>query len=272
VDDAIEEWLSMYATDVRAAINDQRSYVQSEMKKIALAWLKQGEELLPFDKFKDIALRNVDGDNENPDPEKEKHFDLYLTFLSAVAGSGIFGDKQRHTDPISLCMTTDGKTAVPPSTEAMCLIIYDNCRQKWLNMHQYKEVDKLAGNIPKYLSKCHEETKQWMGKYLDSCSGNSPYGGWSNKGIKAFNALTKAIRTLCNDHSADILPVEKFAAARFLKVYNDKRKRKKAANRKEGDPEGEEDNEDDLESDLQNKRARNEEDDDEMVVKMDMDA
>jgi hypothetical protein len=34
VDDAIEEWLAMYATDVQAAINDQRSYVQSEMKKI----------------------------------------------------------------------------------------------------------------------------------------------------------------------------------------------------------------------------------------------
>jgi hypothetical protein len=135
VDDAIEEWLSMYATDVRAAINDQRSYVQSEMKKIALAWLKQGENLLPFDEFKAIALRNVDGDDENPDPKKEKKFDLYLTFLSAVAGSGIFGDKARRTDPVSLCMTAEGKTAVPPSTEAMCLIMYDNCRQKWLNMH-----------------------------------------------------------------------------------------------------------------------------------------
>jgi hypothetical protein len=211
----------------------------------------------------------VDGDDENPDPKKEKKFDLYLTFLSAVAGSGIFGDKARCTDPVSLCMTTDGKAAVPPSTEAMCLIMYNNCRQKWLNMHQYKELDKLAGDIPKYSSKRHEETKQLMGKYLDSCSGNSPYGGLSNKGIKAFNALTKAIRTLRNENAADILPVEKFAAARFLKIDNEERKRKKATNRKEG--EGEEDDEDDSESDSR-KRAKNSDDnDDDLVVKMDMD-
>jgi hypothetical protein len=107
-----------------------------------------------------------------------------------------------------------------------------------------------------------------MGKYSDSCSGNSPYGGWSNEGIKAFNALTKAICTLRNENAAVILPVEKFAAARFLKVYNDERKRKKAANRKEG--EGEEDNEDDLESDSR-KRAKNSDDnDDDLVVEMDM--
>jgi hypothetical protein len=137
-------------------------------------------------------------------------------------------------------------------------------------MHQYKELDKLAGDIPKYSSKRHEETKQWMGKYSDSCSGNSPYGGWSTKGIKAFNALTKAIRTLRDENSDEILPVEKFAAARFQKVYNDERKRKKAANRKEG--EGEEENEDDSESESR-KRARNDdEDDDEIVVEMDMDA
>jgi hypothetical protein len=231
IDVRVAEWLALYSTDVRAAINENRSYVQSEMKKIALGWLKQGKTLLPFEDFKKIALRDLADRDGNYDETLEEQFDLYLVMVSACAGSATYGDKQRRSDPVSTA-SFGNKLAVPPSTEAMVLVMYENCHQKWLNMHQRKEIDKIPGDIPKYSSRRHEETKEWMGKYSDSCSGNSPYGGWGADGIKQFNELKKEIATLREEPPAGFLEIETDAMHRFSAAYQAERNRKKRANGK----------------------------------------
>ena len=112
----------------------------------------------------------------------------------------------------------------------MVLVMYDNCYQKWLNMHQRKEIDKTPGDIPKYSSKRHEETKMWMGKYSDSCSGNSPYGGWGDKGIEEFSRVRAQIVKLRHESADAIAPIEMDAVKRFTDAYEAERKRKKRAN------------------------------------------
>lgn len=230
IDLKVVEFRGLYRCNVRCAINDQRSYVQGEMKKFILIWQKDGNELLCFDDFKSIAMRNVVDEDGNEDPDKVKQFDLYLMLLSACAGSHTFGEKQRRLVPVSDALTEEGKTAVPPSTEAVCLVLYDNCVDKWREMHNYKEVEKKTGDIPKYSSKRHEETKQWKAKYSDSCSGNSPYGGWNKEGLVQFNTVKKEISNLRANKKEEILVVEKAAVKRFYALWLADRKRKAAEN------------------------------------------
>jgi len=234
VDTLVEEWLAVYSTDVRAAINDQRSYVQSEMKRIALTYLKEGMaegKTLPTpEEFELIAMRNLDDGHGNDVPDKVEIFDLYLMMVSCCSGTHTYGDKKRRSQLISLATTHEGKLAVPFSTEAMVMVMYQNCHQKWLNMHKRKEIDKIPGDIPKYSSKRHEETKMWMGKYSDSCSGNSPYGGWCTDGIKEFNRYRTQICDLRTDHFETIKKYEEDAMKRFYDAYITERKRKKKEN------------------------------------------
>jgi hypothetical protein len=150
--------------------------------------------------------------------------------LSTCAGSSTFGEKHRRQFTISQCKTAGGHAAVPPGSEALVMVMYENCYQKWLHMHEYKEIQKKKGNIPKYSSKKHEETKQWMGRYSDSCSGNSPYGGWSREGIKSFNEHSAIFKTLREENSDTYRSVEEAAVLRFSVAWEEELKRKRIEN------------------------------------------
>ena len=227
---AREQWLNLYSTDVRAGNNEQRSYVQSEMKKIALAWMKSGKTLPTPAEFAKIAQRDLDVSTLESKLSGEEIFDMYMLMLSACSGSSTFGEKHRRSFTISKCKTKKGKQAVPPGSEALVMVMYENCYDKWLEMHKYKEVEKNPGNIPKYSSKRHEETKQWMSKYSDSCCGNSPYGGWSKEGIESFNQHGTIFKNLRKTNSLAYRNVEEAGMLRFSVAYEEERKRKRREN------------------------------------------
>jgi hypothetical protein len=225
-----EQWLTLYSTDVRHGNNENRSYVQSEMKKIALQWMRDGKKLPTPEEFARIAQRKVKEGADGSVSEDEEIFDMYILMLSTCAGASTFGEKHRRQFTISQCKTAGGHAAVPPGSEGLVMVMYENCYNRWLNMHDYREVQKKKGNIPKYSSRRHEETKQWMGKYSDSCSGNSPYGGWSRDGIKSFNEHSKIFKTLREENSDTYRSVEEAAMLRFSVAWEEERKRKRAEN------------------------------------------
>lgn len=230
IDEKRGEFQVLYSTDCRHAINEQRSYYQGEAKKLYTAYRIAGGPAISYEKFKEIAMRNVYYEDGNPDPDKVKIFDLYVLMLSACAGSSTYGEKHRRTLPISTARKdADGKLCVPYGTEAMTLVMFDNCVEKWDRMYNFKHLEKNPAKIPKYSPKKHEETLAWKTKYSDACSGNSPYGGWGEDGIKAFNELTKEIKTLRETRSEEILEVENAAVQRFQELYVEDRKRKAEA-------------------------------------------
>ena len=226
INEKCAEFRVLYSTDVRQATNDQRSYYQGEAKKIYTDHRKNGGDPISYAEFKEVAFRDVTDNDNNLDPKKVKIFDLYALMLSACSGSSTYGEKQRRTLPVSTAKKEDGRFAVPFSTEAMVLVMFDNCVQKWDNIHQFKEVEKNIAKVPKYSPKKHEETKQWMTKYSDACSGNCPYGGWSKDGIKLFKDLSSEIKDLRETRSELCLEVETAAVQRFHDLYVAERKRK----------------------------------------------
>lgn len=263
VDEMVAEFQMLYSTDVRSATNEQRSYVQGEMKKLYINYRISGGDPISYVEFEKVAMRNVLDNNGNPDPRKEQIFDLYVHMLSACAGSSTYGEKQRRTTPISTAVTDAGTFAVPHSTEGMTLVMFDNCVEKWDQMYKFKHEDNQPGNIPKYSPKKHEETKMWRTKYSDACSGNSPYGGWGKDGIKAFIKVTKKIKNLRETKSEDILEVENAAVGRFRELYREDRKRKAQLNGREFD------DSDDDEGSPASKKSKSD-DDDEVLAEFDL--
>lgn len=228
------EWLLLYSTNVREAFNEQRSYVQSEMKKIALAYQLNDEtnfkDLPTFEEMLPIVRREIMTDDSDTTSRNQELLDFWMELLGACAGTTYYGKKQRRTVCVSTAITSkEGKVAVPPSTEAMALVMYDNCHSKWVEMHKYKEVENNKGDVPKY-SKKNVKTHRFKAKYSDSCSGQAPYGGWSSAGIIKFNEMKKMIKDNRANESARIQLAEEAAVQRFHDREVEERKQKMALN------------------------------------------
>lgn len=211
------EWIQKYAPDIRSATNEQRSYTQSEQKKHALAWmLNDGTNFRDLPSIEDMYLvlqRKLDDD----DPERHAYlkelFEWWVVkHVGSVAGCTHFSHNDRKNHPVSSMLVPDSDKkmlAVPASTEAMAFVMYINCFEKWQHMHIWSNVDKKKGEIPKYSSKNHEQTKKWKGKYSDSCNGQSPYGGWEDDGLQKFEDIKKEITVLRKNEADRILEVER---------------------------------------------------------------
>jgi hypothetical protein len=144
--------------------------------------------------------------------------DLFLWWLDhvgAVAGNTYYPKKIRRTQEVSVAINSaDDKLCVPPSTEAMAFLIYENCYQKWIEMHKWKEIEKNAGDVPKY-SKGNPKTHRFQAKYSDSCSGQSPYGGWGSDGLKRFNTIKAAIAKM-REEEPDCIAIVESDAVKLL--------------------------------------------------------
>ena len=232
-----QEWVELYTTNIRTAINEQWSYVQSEQKKHALAWMKgDGTTHQALPTCEDMWLvvnRKLDDEDPKRASYLEDLFEWWVNcHLAACAGSTHFGDKTRRTFAVSVAKVknSSNKLAVPPSTEAMAYVMYENCYDKWQEIHKWKEVENNVADVPKYSSKHHEETKKWKGKYSDSCNGQNPYGGWDDDGLNRFLEVKEHISKMRKEEMERILPVDTTCAdSLFAKhLANKKRKNKDA--------------------------------------------
>ncbi|MCA1806960.1 MAG: hypothetical protein LC687_03785, partial [Actinobacteria bacterium] len=136
------EWIATYGTDVRQSINEQRSYVQAEQKKLALDWQKGSEkhsippkDLPTVDEMYQVLLRNLETDDADQSARLKELFDWWLNHVGACAGNTFFSKKIRRTQQVSVARDSQNRLCVPSSTEAMAFLMYENCYPKWIEMH-----------------------------------------------------------------------------------------------------------------------------------------
>lgn len=190
-----ETFADLYMGACREALNDQRSYVQSQSKDRAFKVLSAGQELFPWELVAKVAARDV----PNPEEDKEEYEKFVACFiwywdelLPAVAGNVYWKPSIRWNQCITIA-NIDGQACIPVSTEAMAALIYENCCDKWVAIYNYKEGDiKSKKKIPK--KKDDQESAQFKGKYSDDASGQAKYGGWSKAGLERFRDLVVAIK------------------------------------------------------------------------------
>lgn len=80
----------------------------------------------------------------------------------------------------------DEKVMVTVTSEAFGLLVYENCRDNWIETINYKRAHGNKARVPKY-DKNKPETHKYSNKFTTSASGQVVNGGWSLEGMKRFN-------------------------------------------------------------------------------------
>lgn len=191
------DFVGTYNSDCREGINEQRSYVQSQMKKVFNKAMSN--EVVPpsvEDLYK-VVTRDIPLPSDTDEAQQEEHERLMAVFLwywddllPKCAGNIYWRDSIRRHQCISIA-NHEGKQCITSSTEAMCALMYDNCREKWEKMYARKKEDPTA-KMPK--KKDDPETDDFAGKYSDAQSGQSKYGGWNPEGLEKFRQVVGQVK------------------------------------------------------------------------------
>ena len=214
---------ALYKGISRESLNEQRNYAQSQAKEKAhnlLAGNETGGMLYSQEDMLAVACRNI------PDPEQDKdRYDHLMKvfvwywddYLPAIAGNKYWKATIRHSCSMTMA-NINGTTCIPVGTEAIAILIYENCAAKWVEIYNWKEGDlNSKKKIPK--KKDNPKTKDFMGKYSDASSGQAKYGGWSKEGLKRFKELRVLIKNGRNTERAAGLEMDCLAR---VKVKNNK--------------------------------------------------
>jgi hypothetical protein len=259
---ARQEWISIYSCDLREGLNQQRSYVQAQMKYQAL-WWQRGKLIEkipapstpappggyldlphPNDMWK-VVCRDFEQESDKGKDRQGYLRDLFdwwvADHVSACAGSKYWSQKAQRTACVSSYMFQDEdgseKIGVTASTEALAFIMYENCYDKWKEMHKFKEVEHETIDVPKYSGRRPEETKRWKCKWSDPSGGQDLYGGWDSEGLKQFEEGRKQITKSRKDHAEDYAKIEEAQRKRFAEKYDaEMKKKRKKKDGEDGEP------------------------------------
>lgn len=138
-----------------------------------------------------------------------RKIDLLLWYLDRylpnLCGLEFWGPQIRPyhlmTDLVNLQGDTSGKkkVLVTVTSEAFALLMYENCREKWINTFQLKKQNKKA-KIPAY-KRDDEATHKYANLWSNSSTGSVKGGGWSIDALKKLITNIKhvqAFRSLDN--------------------------------------------------------------------------
>lgn len=151
---------------------------------------------------------------ETSDPEyeakkalKEWYYDEYLPM---VAGNNTYGKSIRYystpVDKVTLVVKgVKGKkrvVAVTIPSEAFGLLIFENCRDKWLAVMNLRKDDKKK-EIPDFDKEDASTHKYHITKWSDGKTGQVTGGGWKAAAFTKFNQLMVAIDKIRKEDKAN---------------------------------------------------------------------
>lgn len=198
-DDYVIDFTDLYGKMVLKDMNEQRNSVQQALKKV---WLEARKEGLHV-KSKDLLTVILREDLIDPEGEPGKFaqnrelFAWYWDkFVGKVAGHENWGPSIKYHGLMCSHAPPDepSQKYVTSSTEALALLMVENCEKKW-----------------RYVAKCKEdgvevdkEHKNYVTRYTDSKAGQCKYGGWNGKGRKRFSQLLKEIMAARRSEEGEI--------------------------------------------------------------------
>jgi hypothetical protein len=192
-------------------------------------------ELPPTEWLNNILKRDfsefdpVDDDSETEKEEKKENkqaalefFDFYMDkMLPTCAGTKMWHTGVRHFTALSdnvLPNSPKQELRVSYATEALCALLYENGRDKWIAMHQWIK-NKPANQklkVPRWRKDAPEENKEFRAKYSDPYAGQNKYGGWPSEGRLQFVEYGKMVKTARTEDLEHCIAVEKECAKRLF--------------------------------------------------------
>jgi hypothetical protein len=162
-------------------------------------------------------LKNVYNLPAEGDPTYEKREQMFLwyhdDFLPMALGQEECARKICHySSPVSLRDAGNGKK-LPTATcigEAFGLVVYENCRAKWLAIFSHGILDD-KWPIPKYSKMDHSTHQYHQTKWTDSKNGQVKDAGWGHGTFTAMNECINFIAKRRMDDEANDFKKHRFA-------------------------------------------------------------
>lgn len=130
------------------------------------------------------------------------------SFLPKAVGLEFWGENIRPFNLMTDTALVEGdlsgkkKVLVTVTSEAFGLLVYHNCRDKWVADYKYKQQHGKKASIPKY-EKDEPSTHVHVNKWSNSRSGSAVGGGWHVDALKKFNALKAQIKAFREGEAAN---------------------------------------------------------------------
>jgi hypothetical protein len=186
--DAKAVWIAQNQDLVRQAMNNVRNYVQSQLRTFATDRYEAGKWVPTPDQVRLCALRDPMVQN---DKVLEEVFTIYhQELLAKVLGKEHWDPYVRNYNTISEARKqnpdgTAGDFCVTPGTEALIVVFFENCDEKWKLIAEERK--KSGKSDPK------REDARYKTKYINADGGRATWGGWTKEGRKAVADMAKLI-------------------------------------------------------------------------------
>ena len=193
-DDFRSTFCNSYHKAVSSIVSQARGYVQQQMKNAAFDWISKYTTLPSLELIEKCALRKIDME----DAEELKVFEWYWESMLGRHGgfaSSWNDDNKYYNCPSTLTYyhTRAGTLKLfTPATEALFVVIYDNCMGKWPFMYIWKQENPKTRMPATENKNKHEDMHKT--KYSKCDSGQQKYAGFSTAGLQKFKATVKAIK------------------------------------------------------------------------------
>ena len=171
-------------------------------------WLDEHQELPTLKEMEEIwDIGEAPDEDTAPDEDKAKFIrkvDLlcwYLDqYLPNVVGLDFWGPTIRPfhlmTDKVNIENDNSGKkkVLVTVTSEAFGLLIWANCRDKWIHCCEFKKANRKGVKPPKF-NKKDKTTFVYQNKWSNSRTGQVEGGGWHLDALEYLNEAIGKIQT-----------------------------------------------------------------------------
>ena len=186
--DANAVWIAQNQDLVRQAMNNVHNYVQSQLRSFVTDRLEAGKSVPTPDQVRLCALCDP---MINDDKVMQEVFTIYhQELLAKVLGKEHWDPYVRNYNTISEARKqnpdgTAGDFCVTPGTEALLVIFFENCHEKWQLIVEERKKNRKSD--PK------RENEKYKTKYITADGGRATWGGWTKEGRKAVADMAKLI-------------------------------------------------------------------------------
>jgi len=216
----VQSYVFAYKGVIKKALNDKRSYAQSEMRVVFEKWQQEGNAMPTVDEILRCATRAVD----LSDGHMKEIFELYWDqFLGKVVGvSDGWGNNMKLYSTIMKATHPEdaSKRLFTNSTEAFGVVLFENCCDKWIAHHEWRL--RHPGHQVPVKTKQNKDDPElkpcFEARYTESDAGQQTYGSFSPEGLAWYNDFLDQIRTSHRDDNiGNVHQVEET----FLEMYRE---------------------------------------------------
>ena len=192
-----ERFKTAFRTTTASLLNQCRTDVNSQLRKVAWEYMQLNEGKIPSTKdIEKCTTRVINNKTER---------DLFVWYIyrllpAACGNKHEWPEAKRYWYCPSLYHYPENpaKLHIPVSTEAYILTAWENYSSVWKAQFDYKQ-ENITDKVPKPRKKKNKkltpDEEQYVGKWTSSDQGSTIYGGWANEGRQYFFDKYKEIQT-----------------------------------------------------------------------------